>query len=222
MDKYKVLDGTKLKLIAAILMLIDHAGGILFNNNALMRLIGRLAFPIFAFCISEGYIHTRNKKKYLLRMGVFALISEIPFNLYNHGTIFYFGYQNVMFTFFMALLGLNLYEKVNKDNSIINQAKGFVIVFALGAICEFINTDYGVYGVILVFTYYYFRNYGYLLRNIIGCIIQFCLYNVGIISMLSAGIIYFYNGKKGKGYKILFYLFYPVHLLVLWLISCII
>ncbi len=220
MDKYKVLDETKLKLIAAAIMLIDHAGQ-LFNNNTLMRIIGRLAFPIFAFCISEGYIHTRNKRKYLLRMGVFALISEIPFNLFNHGTIFYLGYQNVMWTFFIALLGLDLYEKVNKDNSIINQAKGFAIVFALGALCELINTDYGVYGVILVFTYYYFKNYGYLIRNICGAIIQFCLYNVGLVSMFSAGIIYLYNGKKGKGYKILFYLFYPVHLLVLWLLSCI-
>ena len=220
MEKYKVLDETKLKLIALVLMVIDHVGEFLLNDNGLMRLLGRLAFPIFAFCISEGYIHTRNKRKYLLRIGIFALISEIPFNLLHNGSIFYLGYQSVMVTFFMSLLALNLFDKVTVKKTLKDQVIGFLIVIGIGALCEFINADYGVYGVFLVFTYYYFKNYGYLIRNIAGVVIQFFLYNLGIFSMFSALIIYCYNGKKGNGYRLLFYIFYPLHLLIIWLITC--
>ena len=85
MKKYQVLDGTALKIIAMISMVFDHAGDMFFPDVMWPRMIGRLAMPLFSFCIAEGYSHTKDKKKYLFRIGVFALISEIPFDLAFEG-----------------------------------------------------------------------------------------------------------------------------------------
>ena len=99
---YQVLDGTALKLIAMVSMVIDHVGAVFFPAAAWMRMVGRLAMPVFSFCVAEGFAHTRDKKKYLLRMGVFALLSEVPFDLAFEGRVGP-GHQNIMLTFFLAL-----------------------------------------------------------------------------------------------------------------------
>ena len=83
----QILDGTMLKLIAMTSMVFDHAGDLFFHDQLWMRMIGRLAMPLFSFCIAEGYRYTKDRKKYLLRMGLFALISEIPFDLAFAGKI---------------------------------------------------------------------------------------------------------------------------------------
>lgn len=112
------LSGTTLKWIAVISMLIDHTAEVLINHNAaltdpiwaqiyvLMRGIGRIAFPIYAFLLVEGFLHTKDVKKYLARMLTFAVVSEIPFDLAVFHTPFYWGYQNVFFTLFLGLLAL--------------------------------------------------------------------------------------------------------------------
>ena len=112
------MSGTTLKWIAVISMLIDHTAEVLINHNAaltdpiwaqiyvLMRGIGRIAFPIYAFLLVEGFLHTRDVKKYLARMLTFAVVSEIPFDLAVFHTPFYWGYQNVFFTLFLGLLAL--------------------------------------------------------------------------------------------------------------------
>ena len=84
---FQILDGTMLKVLAMISMVFDHVGDMFFPGVAWLRMVGRLAMPIFAFFIAEGYSHTHDKKKYLKRMGIFALISEIPFDLAFHGGI---------------------------------------------------------------------------------------------------------------------------------------
>ena len=111
LKKVQILDGTTLKLIAMISMVFDHVGDLFFPELLWPRAIGRLAMPIFAFCIAEGYAHTRDKRKYLLRMGIFALVSEIPFDLAFEGKIG-LGHQNIMLTFFLSILALMLYDAI--------------------------------------------------------------------------------------------------------------
>lgn len=98
MEQSKGLDGGTLKLIAAALMLIDHVGAILLPETVILRCIGRLAFPIFAFFIAEGYAHTRSFGRYLLRMAIWAAVSEIPFNL-EFGHFFGAGAAECALTF---------------------------------------------------------------------------------------------------------------------------
>ena len=113
MEQSKGLDGGTLKLIAAALMLIDHVGAILLPETVILRCIGRLAFPIFAFFIAEGYAHTRSFGRYLLRMAIWAAVSEIPFNL-EFGHFFVPGRQNVLWTFCLALLTLRGLDRLRR------------------------------------------------------------------------------------------------------------
>ena len=110
-DKIRILDGTMLKIIAMVSMVFDHVGDMFFPDTDWMRMVGRIAMPIFAFCITEGYIHTRNKNKYLMRMGVFALISEVPFDLAFDGKVG-LSHQNIMLSFFLAILALMLFDLI--------------------------------------------------------------------------------------------------------------
>ena len=110
--KFAVLDGTALKLIALASMVLDHVGDNFFPGQIWMRVLGRAAMPLFAFCVAEGFCHTRNKGRYLLRLGLFALISEIPFDLVTAGEPLEFSHQNIMLTFFWAILALLCYERI--------------------------------------------------------------------------------------------------------------
>ncbi len=111
LKRYQIFDGTMLKMIAMISMVFDHAGALFFPVLLWPRMIGRIAMPVFSFCIAEGYIHTRDKNKYLLRMGIFALISEMPFDLAFSEKID-FSHQNIMFSFFLSILALRLFDLI--------------------------------------------------------------------------------------------------------------
>lgn len=142
MEQSKGLDGGTLKLIAAALMLIDHVGAILLPETVILRCIGRLAFPIFAFFIAEGYAHTRSFGRYLLRMAIWAAVSEIPFNL-EFGHFFVPGRQNVLWTFCLALLtlrGLDRLRRVPGVNGYAGAALALAAGFAAG---ELLHVDYG-------------------------------------------------------------------------------
>ena len=102
-----------LKIIAVITMFIDHIGYIVYNGKIpYLNFIGRLSFPIFAFQISEGYIHTKNLKKYFFRLFLFAIISQFPFMLFDSLFIDEF-YLNVFFTLLLGLLSIFIYDKLN-------------------------------------------------------------------------------------------------------------
>lgn len=221
MSKFKKLDGTSLKIIAMICMLFDHIGALFFPTRMWMRAIGRIAFPIFAFCVSEGYIHSKNRINYLLRLGFFAFLSEIPFNLFVNDSILYFDYQNVMFTFFISILSLIIYEKITKNKDIIMYILGVIVVLIFSLISLILASDYGLYGVLLVFTYYIFNKKRQSIRILFGSFVQVFFNSVGIylFSILSSLFLLLYNGRKGNGLKWLFYIFYPGHLLILYLIK---
>lgn len=218
---YELLDGTVLKLIAMVSMLVDHVGAVFFPEAVWMRAIGRLAMPIFSFCIAEGYIHTRDRKKYLLRMGIFALVSEVPFDLAFDGVIG-LGHQNIMLTLFLAILALMLFDMIRGEKPGIAQnllAGMTVLMLAVAALL--LNADYTLFGVLTVFLFYVLRSKHPLLRAGVGVGFLVALRSVGY--NLAAGLsfipIAMYNGKKGKGLKWLFYAFYPGHLLALYALS---
>lgn len=221
--RYQILDGTTLKIIAMISMVLDHAGDLFFPGAIWLRAAGRLAMPIFAFCIAEGYAHTRDRKKYLLRMGVFALISEIPFDLAFESRIG-LSHQNIMLTFFLSILALMLYDGIRGEKAAGGEripgwktALGVLAVGAVAALALLLKADYTIFAVISVFLFYVLRKKHPLLRSGVGVAFLALTRTVGYYSAtgLSFLPLALYNGKKGKGLKWLFYVFYPGHLLLL-------
>ncbi len=221
--RYQILDGTMLKIIAMISMVLDHVGDLFFPGATWLRAAGRLAMPLFAFCIAEGYAHTRDRRKYLLRMGIFALISEIPFDLAFESRIG-LSHQNIMLTFFLSILALMLYDRIRggegTEGAQIPAWKTALGVLAVGAVAVLallLKADYTIFAVISVFLFYALRKKHPLLRSGVGVGFLALTRTVGYYSAtgLSFLPLALYNGKKGKGLKWLFYLFYPGHLLLL-------
>jgi len=221
--KYQILDGTTLKLIAMISMVFDHAGDMFFPDVMWPRMIGRLAMPIFSFFIAEGFSHTRDKKKYLCRLGIFALISEIPFDLAFEGKIG-FSHQNIMLSFFLAVVALMLYDWIqggtkSEENhaSIGKTVLGVIAVAAIATLSLLLRADYTIFAVIAVFLFYVLRQKHPLVRTGVGVAFLALTRTVGYYCTTGLSFIplAMYNGKKGKGLKWLFYGFYPGHLLLL-------
>lgn len=215
------MSGTALKWIAVISMLIDHTAEVLMNHNAaltepiwaqiyvLMRGIGRIAFPIYAFLLVEGFLHTRDVKKYLTRMFLFAVVSEIPFDLAVFHTPFYWGYQNVFFTLFLGLLAL---AGIRWGTGLWKQA--LALIMCVGA-AQLINCDYGAFGVFFIVLLYMTR-YDKKTQTVLGAL-SLVWELPGILAFLP---IRLYNGTRGRcGNKYFFYAFYPAHLLILWMIG---
>ena len=234
-----------LKIIAIITMFCDHFGDAFIGHYSFLNLIGRIAFPIFAFQISEGYIHTKNLKKYMLRLGIFALISQIPFILFIHKHVNPTSTAlNVFFTLFLGLLAIFLYDFIIKlfeknmnvttaikrnFNKYIDKIIGIILVLIIAYIAEILNTDYGFWGVIIIFIFYVFKTHKIMLvlTYILLCILKFITpiiesnYNLIYIGMalftiLPIIFIILYNGKQGKKIKYFLYLFYPLHLILLY------
>ena len=204
------IDAFTLKMIAAVTMLIDHTGYIFFPQYVFLRIIGRIAFPIFAFLIVEGFMHTRNVKKYIYRMIAFALITEIPFDFAFYGTVNW-GHQNVLITFTLALLALYIDRQYSRK-------VGIAAAFGLALLAEFIGSDYGMFGVIVVMMFYwnYDRFYNKLIFGTATLTLLVSSYQIfDVMAMIPIGL---YNGKKGIGVKYFFYVFYPGHLLILGMI----
>lgn len=238
------LTGSTLKWIAIITMLIDHIGASILTKRLLYmnwypeefggitqefiaqynnlyyimratRIIGRIAFPIFCFLLVEGFLRTKDLKKYLSRMTLFALLSEIPFDLIFSGELIYWGYQNVMITLLIGMLtmyGCKVIEEKIPDK--VGRFVAWGACFALGAVvAEFLKTDYGAKGIIPIMVLYFLRHFK--LYQMIGGALSFVWELPAPLSFLFIG---FYNGKRGMRMKYFFYLFYPVHLLLLYLI----
>lgn len=216
-----------LKIIAMVSMVFDHVGDVFFPEIAWLRMVGRLAMPIFAFCITEGYIHTRNRNKYLLRMGIFALVSEVPFDLAFEGNI-NLSHQNIMLSFFISILALMLFDLIRGSKieikgrySVWRTILGVLAVIAMAVVAMLVKADYTVFAVIGVFLFYVFKDVNHYVRPIPGVAFLALTRTVGYYCTTGLSIIplLLYNGKKGKGLKWLFYAFYPGHLLLLYLLK---
>lgn len=229
MERSRGLDGGALKGIAAALMLTDHVGAILLPEVLALRCVGRLAFPIFAFFIAEGYAHTRDFGRYFRRMAILAVVSEIPFNLEN-GAVFDPARQNVLFTFCLALLTLRGLEALGRERGFGRWA-GCGLVLAAGfAAGELLRTDYGGWGVVTVALLYLCRDGKYAKLWLLLAMAAVNGLGMGSLTMPVFGgempiqifavaalpVIWLYNGQAGpKGLRRAFYVFYPAHLLVL-------
>ena len=236
------LSGATLKWIAIITMLIDHIGAALLYGLArarhrwgsgvcsqafysATRIIGRLAFPIFCFLLIEGLFHTRSRWKYLLRLGVFALISEIPFDLaFNSGWLDFKGGQNVFFTLTLGLVACAAWDWLSKGNDPhCNPLCGIGAILAVAAAywgAMQLHTDYGGLGVALIFVMYILRDKPFARDLMAGGVL--CLmfklsgsHWIEVFAVLSFPLLHLYNGQRGRQNKYFFYLFYPVHLLLL-------
>lgn len=238
------LTGSTLKWIAIITMLIDHIGASILTKRLLYmswypeefggvtrefiaqydqlyyimratRTIGRISFPIFCFLLVEGFLRTKNLKKYLSRMALFALLSEIPFDLVFAATPVYWGYQNVMITLLIGMLamyGCKIIEEKIPDK--MGQFVACCACFAVGAaVAEFLKVDYGAKGILPIMVLYLLRHFK--LYQMLGGALSFVWELPAPLSFL---FISCYNGKRGMKMKYFFYLFYPAHLLVLYLI----
>lgn len=229
MERSRGLDGGTLKCIAAALMLTDHVGAILLPEVLALRCVGRLAFPIFAFFIAEGYAHTRDFGRYFRRLAILAVVSEIPFNLEN-GAVFDLTRQNVLFTFCLALLTLRGLEALGRERGFGRWA-GCGLVLAAGfAAGELLRTDYGGWGVVTVALLQLCRDGKYAKLWLLLAMAAVNGLGMGSLTMPVFGgempiqifavaalpVIWLYNGQAGpKGLRRAFYVFYPAHLLVL-------
>ncbi|MDD2979065.1 MAG: TraX family protein [Hespellia sp.] len=212
---YIGLDTFTLKLLACLLMLTDHVGDVFFPEYYILRKIGRLAFPIFAFLVVEGFYHTHDVKKYMLRLFIFSLVSEVPFDLAFYHTPFYPEHNNVFFTLLFGLVILYFVQYIG------NVYLSMGMALLLMSLAEYIHTDYRARGVLMILCFYFFRQRIWPLLLSIGGINVFLFSPVGGIqscATLALLPIWLYNGKKGLSVKYIFYLFYPVHLLVIYYI----
>ena len=225
--KYQILDGTMLKIIAMISMVFDHVGDMFFPGMTWMRAIGRLAMPLFSFCIAEGYAHTRDRNRYLLRMGIFALVSEVPFDLAFEGKVG-LDHQNIMLTFFISILALKLFDRIRGEKnpesgrfSVGRILLGMLAVGAMAVLALLVRADYSLFAVITVFLFYFLSNMHHLVRSGVGVAFLALTRTMSFYSATGLSFIplALYNGKKGKGLKWLFYAFYPGHLLVLYFLK---
>jgi len=198
------------------MMLLANDSSGLLDLYQMMRSIGRIAFPIYCFLLVEGFTRTKNIYKYLLRMFLLALISEIPFNLAFSGGIFYPEYQNVMFTLFLGLLAMYFSQWVEAGTKKKRIRYALILsIWAVGMItAEGLSSDYGAKGMVCIGVLYVLRHVKEM--QLLGGALSFVW---ELPAPLAFVFIAFYSGKKGRPMKFFFYSFYPLHLLILYWIS---
>lgn len=226
-----------LHIIAMFFMLLDHMWATVTPGYDWMTCLGRLAFPIFAFMISEGYFHTHDFKAYLKRLLIFALISEIPFDLMYGASVFYPYHQNVLWNFIIALLGIRTIEKAKESGKKWLHILAAVLVTSLCAlIAQLSMVDLYGQGNLIIFTFYFFH--GKKWWNYVGIFLVMYYLNVEIgglcyiidifghkfevvrqsFAMFSLIPIWLYRGRRGhssKAFQYFCYAFYPLHIAVL-------
>ena len=261
----KTLRSDTIKIIAMVLMVIDHIGLAIFEPIYLtstdyntvvtfyyLRLIftafGRVAFPLFAYQLMRGFFYTRNRMKHVLTLLVFALITEVPFDLFNANEIINFTYQNVLFTLLLGTIMMCALDMVNasdlfndkddKKGRILGYSVQAFIIVIFSCAAVIIKCDYTAKGIILIAILYYARNeksklitlapvlfiadiffVTLLLTRSLDATINYC--EIEIYAVVAFFIMYLDNGERkgGKALKWMGYAFYPLHMLALYFIS---
>lgn len=233
------ISAATLKLLALACMLFDHLWATVVPGNSWMTCLGRLAFPIFAFQLVEGFFHTSDRRRYQKRLFIFALISEIPFNLMMMSSPIFPFHQNAMFTLLLGLRAMEGLELLRQNRTrqalfrcLLRLAACFILT-VLGFV------DFGLTGLLTILIFYVFRAFplaqlGQLVSMVLlhivffegqtipisfaGGVFQFPTQGFAVLALIP---IWLYNGKKGSGGKALqygCYLFYPAHMLALHLL----
>lgn len=226
-----------LHIIAMATMFCDHLWATNAMHMEFLSCIGRITYPIFAFLLAQGFLHTSSIKKYLTRMVLFALIAEVPFDLMYNGTVFYPFHQNVYFTYCIALLGLWAVEFLRKKTKwIAIPGCAGVMLFCFLAGYAFFTDFYGI-GILLVFLFYFFSGgkwYHYVVQavgmyyvnvvvlggyyyvwNILGHNVEVYQQSFALLALIP---IWLYRGRQGhhsRAWRMFCYGFYPAHILIL-------
>jgi len=213
------LSGSKLKVIALVSMVTDHCAYYLMEHDTLlyevMRCFGRIAFPVFAFLIAEGFRHTRNRMKYFLQLLGFAVVSEVPWYLLNGAD----GTHNVLFTLALGVMALAAIKALKKEDILCG-----VVILSIACFAAWSGVDYEWRGILMMVVFY-------LLGNVSNPSFPsgrkaqlFCAFplmmHYGIVgALLACLVIACYDGTRGfihgKVAKYGFYAFYPMHILVI-------
>lgn len=225
-ENLQKINGAQLKYIAFASMFIDHFNKAIITPfltgtgplNVITRIfdiLGRIAFPIFAFMIVEGFFKTKSRWKYLRNLLVFAAISEIPYDMFQSAVFINTWSQNILWGLALGLFTImaidKLKEKIKKRPVWI-----FVSIFIVALsslISMLISADYEYYAIIIIYIYYLFYD-----KRLLASGLSYLVIIKEIYSILGFATVLLYNGEKGKQNKIFNYLFYPVHLLVLGII----
>lgn len=222
--KFNGLSGAALKYIAFLSMLIDHVnkaliypnlnGGMLLKVSNLFDIIGRIAFPIFVFLLVEGFFKTKNRKKYLLTLLFFAVISEVPFDMFTTGTYYNVNWNNIMFTLAMILVMLWIIDVLKEKMSSLPKALWYLVsVLIVAVMCLAAmnaGVDYEHHAILIGYFLYIFHE-----KMIMAIPFSFLSMYKEPWALLGFGLTLTYNGERGRQNKIFNYCFYPVHLLIL-------
>ncbi len=224
----KKLSRTKIKYLALFAMTLDHIASVFVNSNYLyfiMSFIGRISAPLMAYFVAEGYIHTSNVKKYLFRLFILAIISYVPFNLFIYGRIGLFS--SSITGLFLGLLAIYIWEKSSKE-----KISRILYIWAIFLLSVF--SDYYFYLPLCVFFFYLFRKdkykkwLSYVILSILKIVIfanyKYLLIYCGVF-LVPFIVELLYNEEKEKQTKFnkwLFYIYYPLHLFVLYFIKLLI
>lgn len=234
------LTAAQLRWIALGAMVMDHLWAMVVPGSQWMNYVGRLAFPIFAFQVVEGFFHTSDFKRYALRLLAFGCISEIPFDLMYSSTVFDPFHQNVMFTLLLGLLAIRGLERAKRERTAKAAALGLLGLLAAWLVGVIGMVDYGGMGVLTVAVFYVFRGFPlawlgqavclallnivffqglYIPVELFGRVFEFQTQGFALLALIP---IWLYSGEKGRGGQALqygSYAFYPLHMLVLYLIK---
>lgn len=225
--KGRLLPQEGLKAIACLTMLLDHIGAVFvpgYYTYYILRILGRIAFPIYGFLLAEGVHYTRNPGKYALRLGVAALASEVPFDLVFYGKLTW-AHQSVMLTLLLGFLALEIWKKWPVWSRV-PMAAGLALA------AEWMNTDYGAWGVVLILVFGIFRQRPRWQLALVLTVVLLAMDSIAVpflfgipielFALLALVPIFLYSGEKrgqGRGVQFLFYCFYPMHLLLLWVLD---
>ncbi len=235
---------TTLHLLAMVTMLCDHMGLTLFPGLLWMRCVGRIAFPIFAFLLVEGYFHTRSLPRYALRLLLFALLSEIPFDLMVSGRIYAPWSQNVLWTLLMGLGLIFLLEQVKRAKNLWLRLLGVGFSVLLAAILgEILSADYGSAGLFTILVFYCFRGRQWyhflgqflglayihtrllsshiLILPVAGLSVPLPMQTLAALALIPLWLYRGNSGHKSKALRTVYYFFYPAHMFILSLLRVI-
>lgn len=230
------ISANALRMVAMATMLLDHMYHTIIPGNLWLNCVGRITFPIFAFQIAEGFVHTSDRRRYAKRLALAALISEIPFDLAFTDSIFFPFKQNTIFTLLLGLAVIWALDRVKQQRTFTSLLTAGAVYVLACAVSVIGMTDYRWAGVTLVAAFYVFRDFRgawifqfavmYVLQIMLGGgqVFPISLFGSSFefplqgFAMLALPFIWLYNGEKGRGgraFQLAAYVFYPAHLLLL-------
>lgn len=226
--RLQVFNGAQLKYMAFLSMLLDHVNnsmitpyldgkGLLLHVSNLLSILGRVAFPLFMFFLVEGFFKTRSRKKYLINLLIFGILSEVPFDLFTSRELFNKNWNNIMFTLALSLITIWIVDEMKgrlaKKSKTLWYGASVLVVAVMCAVAMFFSLDYDYHAIIVAYLFYLFYE-----KPLYGAALGYLSIIKELYSLLGFAATLTYNGERGKQYKWLNYAFYPVHLLILGLL----